>query len=76
MRQDVEEIKNILRALEKSGQWDVEIGKNFGQYKTVWIDPKYDANEYGTKIVSRLVPENKFSFPKSLYNVTVIRLIS
>lgn len=68
-RQSVEEIKDLLRARKKSGQWDVEIGKNFGQYKTVWVDPKYDANEYGTKIVSRLVPENKFSFPKSLYNV-------
>lgn len=68
-RQSVEEIKDLLRARKKRGQWDVEIGKNFGQYKTVWIDPKYDANEYGTKIVSRLVPENKFSFPKSLYNV-------
>jgi adenine-specific DNA-methyltransferase len=68
-RQSVEEIKGLLRARKKSGQWDVEIGKNFGQYKTVWVDPKYDANEYGTKIVSRLVPENKFSFPKSLYNV-------
>lgn len=68
-RQSVEEIKDLLRARKKSGQWDVEIGKNFGQYKTVWVDPKYDANEYGTKIVRRLVPENKFSFPKSLYNV-------
>lgn len=68
-RQSVEEIRNLLRARKKSGQWDIEIGKNFGQYKTVWVDPKYDANEYGTKIVSRLVPQNKFSFPKSLYNV-------
>ena len=68
-RQSVEEIKCLLRARKKSGQWDIEIGKNFGQYKTVWIDPKYDANEYGTKIVSKLVPDNKFSFPKSLYNI-------
>lgn len=68
-RQSVEEIKGLLRARKKGSQWDIEIGKNFGQYKTVWIDPKYDANEYGTKIVSKLVPENKFSFPKSLYNV-------
>ena len=68
-RQSVEGVKNLLRARIKNGQWDVEIGKNFGQYKTVWIDPKYDANEYGTKIVNDLVPGNKFSFPKSLYNV-------
>src|SRR5690554_7624711 len=69
-RQSVEKVLPLLRARVKSGQWDIEIGKNFGQYKTVWIDPKYDANEYGTKIVSELVPENRFSFPKSLYNVT------
>lgn len=68
-RASVEQIKTMLRARKKSGQWDIEIGKNFGQYRTVWIDPKYDANEYGTKIVSNLVPDNKFSFPKSLYNV-------
>lgn len=68
-RQSVEAVKHLLRARKKSGQWDIEIGKNFGQYKTVWIDPKYDANEYGTKIVNKLVPNNKFSFPKSLYNV-------
>ncbi len=60
-RQSVEEIKDLLRARKKSGQWDVEIGKNFSQYKTVWVDPKYDANEYGTKIVRRLVPENKLT---------------
>ena len=68
-RQSVKNVKDLLRARKKNGQWDIEIGKNFGQYKTVWVDPKYDANEYGTKIVSSLVPNNKFSFPKSLYNV-------
>lgn len=68
-RQSVESIRNLLRARKKKGVWDIELGKDFGQFKTVWADPKYDANEYGTKIVSKLVPENKFSFPKSLYNV-------
>jgi len=68
-RQSVEDIKKFLRARVKNGQWDIEIGKNFEQYRTVWIDPKYDANEYGTKIVKELVPNSKFSFPKSLWNV-------
>lgn len=68
-RQSVEDIKQFLRARIKNGQWDIEIGKNFEQYRTVWIDPKYDANEYGTKIVKELVPDSKFSFPKSLWNV-------
>ena len=68
-RQSVKGILSLLRARKKNGVWDIELGKNFGQFKTVWADPKYDANEYGTKIVGKLVPENKFSFPKSLHNV-------
>jgi len=67
--QSVQEVKNLLRARKKNNVWDIEIGKNFGLYKTVWIDSKYDANEYGTKIVKELVPDCKFDFPKSLYNV-------
>ena len=68
-KQSVESIKHLLRAREKSGVIDIEIGKDFGQYKTVWANPMYDANEYGTKIVKDLVPNCVFSFPKSLWNV-------
>ncbi len=68
-KQSVEKIKHLLRAKQIRGKWEIEIGKDFGQYKTVWIDPKYDANEYGTKIVNQLVPDNQFDFPKSLWNV-------
>lgn len=69
-RQSVEEVKHLLRAkTTKGGGQEIEIGKDFGTYRTVWIDPRYDANEYGTKIVRALVPGCKFDFPKSLYNV-------
>jgi adenine-specific DNA-methyltransferase len=68
-RQSVEEIKHLLRAKKKGGIWDIEIGKDFGVYKSLWIDTRYDANEYGTKIVKELVPDCNFDFPKSLYNV-------
>lgn len=68
-RQSVEEIKNLLRARKKRNIWDIEIGKDFGQYKTVWIDTRYDANEYGTKIVKQMAPDASFNFPKSLWNV-------
>ena len=59
----------MLRARVKSGKLDIEIGKNFEQYRTVWSSPKYDANEYGTRLLKDLVPDSKFSFPKSLWNV-------
>jgi len=68
-RQSVEEVKELLIVVEKDGVYDVQIGKDFGQYKTVWIDKRYDANEYGTKLVKDLVPDSNFSFPKSLWNV-------
>lgn len=68
-RQTAEEVKRLLRAKKTKNGYEIEIGKDFGTYRTVWQDPRYDANEYGTKIVSALVPDNKFDFPKSLYNV-------
>lgn len=68
-RQSIEKIMKLLKVKEINGVFDIQIGKDFGSYKTVWANPKYDANEYGTKIVNKLVKENTFSFPKSLWNV-------
>lgn len=69
-RDSVEKVKDLLRVVKnKKGFYDIQIGKDFGMYRTVWIDKRYDANEYGTKIVNQLVPNNTFSFPKSLWNV-------
>jgi adenine-specific DNA-methyltransferase len=68
-RQSVDEIRNLLRVRLKNGVYDVELGKDFGMYKTVWIDNRYDANQYGTQIVNDLVSNNIFKFPKSLWNV-------
>ena len=68
-RQTVESIWSMLRPKAISTGYDIELGKTFGIQKTVWDDKKYDANEYGTKIVSNLVPGGGFSFPKSLYTV-------
>lgn len=68
-RQTVESIWTMLRPKKIAGGYDIELGKTFGVQKTIWDDKKYDANEYGTKLVSELVPGGGFSFPKSLYTV-------
>lgn len=68
-RQTVESIWDMLRPKKIAGGYDIELGKTFGVQKSVWDDKKYDANEYGTKLVSDLVPGGGFSFPKSLYTV-------
>lgn len=68
-RQTVESIWSMLRPKKIAGGYDIELGKNFGVQKTIWDEKKYDANEYGSKLVSELVPGGGFSFPKSLYTV-------
>ena len=45
------------------------IAKDYGTYKTVWTDKKYDASEYGTKLLREILPKCDFDFPKSLYTV-------
>ena len=66
----VQKVKDLLKVVKnKQGIYDIQIGKDFGMYRTVWSDKRYDANEYGTKIVNSLVKDNTFSFPKSLWNV-------
>jgi len=68
-RQSVESIKNLLRVKKTKQGYDIEIGKDFGIVRTVWQDSKYDASEYGTKLIQDLVPSTPFDFPKSVFNV-------
>ncbi len=68
-RGTVEGIQHLLRVVPKNGYFEIELGKDFENYRTVWTDKLYDANEYGTKILNSMVPKNDFSYPKSVYNV-------
>lgn len=68
-RQTVDGIMHLLRAKETKTGYDIELGKNYAPYKTVWTDKKYDANEYGTQLIGSMIPNNEFTFPKSLYTV-------
>ena len=68
-RQSVNEIKHLLRARETKTGYEIELGKDFGMYRTVWEDKRYDANIYGTQLVKSLVSDCGFDFPKSLWNV-------
>ena len=68
-RQTVESIQDLLRVKKTATGYDVELGKNFAPYRTVWTDKKMDANEYGTQLIGAMVPGCDFSFPKSVFNV-------
>lgn len=68
-RQSVDGISTMLRAKRSGSGYQIEIGKTFGLYKSVWTDKRYDSNEYGTKIVNSLIEGSGFTFPKSLWAV-------
>ena len=68
-RQSIDSVKQLLRVKKSKTGYEIEIGKDFGKARTVWQDSRYDANEYGTKLVHALVPDSHFDFPKSVYNV-------
>ena len=68
-RQSVEAITHLLRIKKSKDRVEIYIGKDYGIVRTIWQDPRYDAAEYGTKLVHALVPNDTFEFPKSIYNV-------
>ena len=74
-RQSVEKILDKLEA--KSGRSSIQIifNKDTGVMRSLWIDPKYDASEYGTKVLQAILGvENakNFSYPKSIHTVKEI----
>ena len=68
-RQSVDKVKHLLEVVENKNGKEIQIGKDFGKYRTVWIDKRFDANEYGAKLLREIVPNSGFDFPKSLYTV-------
>src|SRR5690625_6828400 len=67
-------VKSIKHKLDvkynlKSKINDIIRTKTHFNYKTVWTNKKYNANIFGSKILNNLIPDNTFTFPKSVHNV-------
>ena len=75
-RYSVTSVNNILDKLEiKQGRksFQVIFNQDMGTMKSLWVGAKYDASEYGTKVLQSLLGfENakKFTYPKSIHTVT------
>ena len=67
-RNTVEEILDQLTVRKTQRGFEIYRSKIEAPYRTVWVDPKYDANEYGSKLVNSIIGV-QFPFPKSLYTV-------
>jgi adenine-specific DNA-methyltransferase len=67
-RETIEDILDELRCDNVDGVLSIRRYKTAYRYKTVWTDKKYNANVFGSQLLSKVI-NAKFPFPKSLYNV-------
>lgn len=70
-RQTVESIKDELEVkyIKNRKMYDIIRNKNTFNYKTVWTDSKYSANNQGTQLLNQIIKAGSFSYPKSIYAV-------
>lgn len=68
-RQSVPQILAKLEPKMGRNSFQIIFHKDTGTMRSVWVDAKYDASEYGTKLVESLIPGSGFTFPKSLWTV-------
>ena len=70
-RQSVEQILDKLEVRKIRGKYEIYFAKEAGTVRTIWESAKFDASEYGTKILQQIfgTREIGFSFPKSLYTL-------
>ena len=75
-RYSVTSVNQILPKLEiKRGRNNFQIifNQDMGTMKSLWTGAKYDASEYGTKVLQSILGieiAKKFLYPKSIYTVT------
>lgn len=68
-RQTVDSIIEKLEVKEGRNYLQIIYNKDEETMRSVWINPKYDSSEYGTKLLDKLFGGASFTFPKSLYAV-------
>ena len=70
-RQTVESIESELhiKFIKKRNVWDIERHKNTFNFKTLWKNSKYSANNHGTQILNNIIGKDLFAYPKSINTV-------
>jgi adenine-specific DNA-methyltransferase len=76
-RQSVESIFPKLQVRETNGKLEVYFAKDTGTVRTIWDDARFDASEYGTKLLQAMfgTRDLDFSYPKSVHTlIETVRL--
>ena len=64
-----EKIEDVSIRKTRNNNWVVYLGKTEEAYKTVWSDASYNAAEHGSVLLKKMMPDNNFDFPKSIYTI-------
>jgi adenine-specific DNA-methyltransferase len=67
--QSVHKIIDKLQVKKGRESYGIIFNKDEGTMRSVWQNPKYDASEYGTKLLDKLIGGASFTYPKSLWAV-------
>ena len=70
-RQTVETIRSELVVEWNNSRkiFDIIRHKTHFTYKSIWTKKEYNANSYGSKLITKIFGEKRFDYPKSLYTV-------
>ncbi len=70
-RQSVESIVDELSVEfdKKKDIWDIIRNKSKFRYKSLWEDKRYSANSWGSVVLNSMIPDNSFTYPKSIFTV-------
>ena len=71
-RKSVEEIFDKLEVKMGRNNYQIYFNKNYTTLKSLWNESKYDASEYGTKVLQAILGKEVtkyFSYPKSIFTV-------
>jgi adenine-specific DNA-methyltransferase len=62
--------KGLVRVVkDKDGVYKLEVPKTTSRIKSIWTDKIFDASVYGKQILTNILPNSRFTFPKSIHNV-------
>ncbi|WP_334090160.1 site-specific DNA-methyltransferase [Helicobacter typhlonius] len=69
-RQSIESIwKNLKIERDKDGIISIKKPIVEVRFKTIWDESTYIAGDYGSKILTNILPNNEFDYPKSIHTV-------
>lgn len=68
-RDTVESVKERMFIEEHGNRIEILLRRDTEPPKTVWIDPSYNSESHGTKLLKKFLCDRKFPYPKSLYAV-------